>query len=53
VTRLPISGRGKPSRRIIAAVRKGSIGSPLIKDSLAILQDRAKRILTGRLEDEL
>ncbi|MGB9036130.1 LysR family transcriptional regulator [Arthrobacter sp. UCD-GKA] len=53
VTRLPISGRGKPSRRIVAAVRKGSIGSPLIKDSLAILQDRAKRILTERLEDEL
>ena len=53
MTRLPISGRGKPSRRIVAAVRKGSIDSPLIKESLGILQRRAKRILTERLEDEL
>ena len=50
VTRLPISGRGNPSRRIVAAVRKGSIGSPLIKESLNILQAEAKRILTERLE---
>ncbi|WP_043472624.1 LysR family transcriptional regulator [Paeniglutamicibacter gangotriensis] len=53
VVRLPLSGRGNPSRRIVAAVRKGSLDSPLIKDSLAILQARAKRILTERLEDEL
>lgn len=50
VTRLPISGRGKPSRRIVAAVRQGSIGSPLIRESLNILQAEAKRILTERLE---
>ncbi|GAA1867497.1 LysR family transcriptional regulator [Paeniglutamicibacter psychrophenolicus] len=53
VTRLPISGRGRPSRRIVAAVRKGSLGSPLIKESLVILQARAKRILTERLESDL
>lgn len=53
VVRLPITGRGKPSRRIVAAVRKGSIGSPLIAESLNILQTRAKRILTERLEDDL
>ena len=49
VVRLPISGRGKPTRRIVAAVRTGSIGSPLIKESLHILQTEAKRILTERL----
>lgn len=52
VTRLPISGRGKPSRRIVAAVRKGSMGSPLIRESLGILQARAKRILTERLDSD-
>jgi hypothetical protein len=52
VTRLRITGRGKPARRIVAAVRKGSLDSPLIKESLGILQDRAKRILTERLEEE-
>ncbi len=53
VTRLRISGPGQPRRRIIAAVRKGSIDSPLIKESLGILQARAKRILTERLEEEI
>ncbi len=48
VVRLPISGRGKPTRRIVAAVRTGSIGLPLIKESLDILQAAAKRILTVR-----
>jgi hypothetical protein len=52
VTRLRISGQGKPARRIVAAVRKGSLGSPLIKESLGILQGRAKRILTERLDGE-
>jgi DNA-binding transcriptional LysR family regulator len=53
VTRLRITGQGKPARRIVAAVRKGSLGSPLIKESLGILQARAKRILTERLEEEV
>jgi DNA-binding transcriptional LysR family regulator len=53
VTRLRISGQGQPRRRIAAAVRKGSIDSPLIKESLGILQARAKRILTERLEEEV
>lgn len=52
VTRLRISGPGKPARRIVAAVRMGSIGSPLIKESLSILQARARRILTERLAEE-
>ncbi|MBB2994686.1 DNA-binding transcriptional LysR family regulator [Paeniglutamicibacter cryotolerans] len=52
VIRLPISGRGKPARRIVAAVRMGSMGSPLIKESLNILQTRARRILTERLESD-
>lgn len=50
VVRLPISGRGKPSRRILATVRKGSLKSPLIKSSLDILHARSERILTERLE---
>lgn len=52
VVRLPISGRGKPSRRILAAVRKGSLKSPLIKRSLDILHARSERILTERLEQD-
>jgi DNA-binding transcriptional LysR family regulator len=52
VTRLRITGKGKPVRRIIAAVRKGSIASPLIQESLGILQVTANRILTARPEDE-
>lgn len=53
VIRLRITGKGKPARRIVAAVRKGSIASPLIQESLGILQVNAKRILSTRLEDEL
>lgn len=53
VVRLPISGRGKPFRRIVAVVREGSMDSPLIKESLEVLDARAKRILIERLEDDL
>lgn len=53
VIRLPISGRGKPTRRIVAVVRKGSLESPLIKDSLDILQTKAERILNERLQNDL
>lgn len=52
VVRLPISGRGKPARRVLAAVRKGSLKSPLIKRSLDILNARSERILTERLEHD-
>ena len=50
VVRLRIAGKGKPSRRIVAAVRTGSITSPLIQESLGILQASADRILTTRPE---
>ncbi|OUM41902.1 LysR family transcriptional regulator [Arthrobacter agilis] len=52
VVRMRITGRGKPSRRIVAAVRRGSIASPLIQESLGILQVRADRILTARPDDD-
>ena len=53
VVRLRITGKGKPARRIVAAVRRGSIASPLIQESLGILQVNANRILTARPEDDL
>jgi DNA-binding transcriptional LysR family regulator len=53
VVRLRISGKWKPARRIVAAVRKGSIASPLIQESLGILQVSANRILTTRPEGDL
>jgi DNA-binding transcriptional LysR family regulator len=52
VVRLRITGKGKPARRIVAAVRRGSIASPLIQESLDILQESARRILTARPEDD-
>jgi DNA-binding transcriptional LysR family regulator len=52
VVRLRIAGRGKPVRRIVAAVRRGSIASPLIQESLGILQGSAHRILTARPDDD-
>jgi DNA-binding transcriptional LysR family regulator len=53
VVRLRITGKAKPARRIVAAVRRGSIASPLIQESLGILQVNASRILTARLEEDL
>jgi hypothetical protein len=53
VVRLRITGKAKPTRRIVAAVRRGSIGSPLIQESLRILQVNANRILTARPEEDL
>jgi hypothetical protein len=53
VVRLRITGKGKPTRRIVAAVRRGSIASPLIQESLGILQVSANRILAARPEDDL
>lgn len=53
VVRRRISGAAKPSRRIIAVTRKGSLGSPLIKESLAVLQTTAQEIISQRLSEEL
>lgn len=53
VVRLRLAGAGKPARRIVAAVRRGSITSPLVQESLGILQVNAQRILAGRLDDDL
>jgi DNA-binding transcriptional LysR family regulator len=53
VVRLHITGKAKPTRRIVAAVRRGSIASPLIQESLGILQVNANRILTSRLDEDL
>ena len=53
VVRLRITGKGRPVRRIVAVARRGSIGSPLIQESLSILQTNAKRILAARPEDDL
>lgn len=53
VVRRRISGAAKPSRRIIAVTRKGSRGSPLIEESLEILQRTAKSINSQRSAEEL
>ncbi|MCZ4142584.1 LysR family transcriptional regulator, partial [Escherichia coli] len=53
VVRRRISGAAKPSRRIVAVTRKGSRGSPLIEESLEILQRTAERIISQRSAEEL
>ncbi|MFJ2350665.1 LysR family transcriptional regulator [Glutamicibacter sp. NPDC087673] len=53
VVRRRISGAAKPSRRIVAVTRKGSRGSPLIEESLGILQRTAKDIISLRSAEEL
>ena len=53
VVRVRISGAGRPMRRIVAAVRRGSLGSPLIRESLTTLQQIAKEILEQRLLEEV
>ncbi|MGP9032975.1 LysR family transcriptional regulator [Glutamicibacter mysorens] len=53
VVRRRISGAAKPSRRIVAVTRKGSRGSPLIEESLEILQRTAKSIISQRSAEEL
>ena len=49
VTRVRLSGSGRLSRKIIAAVRAGSRDSPLIRESLAHLRTTARHILSTRL----
>jgi len=53
VVRRRITGAAKPSRRILAVTRKGSLGSPMIEESLKILQDTAKDIISQRSAEEL
>lgn len=53
VVRRRITGVAKPSRRIVAVTRKGSLGSPMIEESLKILQDTAKGIISQRAAEEL
>lgn len=53
VVRRRITGVAKPSRRIVAVTRKGSLGSPMIEESLKILQDTANGIISQRSAEEL
>ena len=52
VRRLRLIGPGHPTRRIVAAVRHGSLASPLIDQSLEYLRATARRILAERLAEE-
>lgn len=52
VRRLRLTGPGRPTRRIVAAARRGSMDSPLIGQCLQILQGRARSILDERLDEE-
>lgn len=52
VKRLHLIGPNRPTRRIVAAVRRGSLGSPLVGESLEFLQGAARRILAERLTEE-
>lgn len=52
VKRLHLVGPSRPTRRIVAAVRRGSLGSPLVVESLEFLQGTAHRILEARQGEE-
>lgn len=51
VRRVPISGPARPTRRILAAVRRGTATAPIIVDSLAHLKETARRLLSERLAE--
>lgn len=53
VVRVRISGAGRPMRRIVAAVRRGSLESPLIRESLTTLRQIATDILEQRRQEEM
>ncbi|MGM7666754.1 LysR family transcriptional regulator [Microbacterium sp. A93] len=53
VRRVPISGPARPTRRIIAAVRRGTATAPTIAASLDHLKDAARRLLTERLTENV
>jgi DNA-binding transcriptional LysR family regulator len=48
VVRLRLAGPNRPVRRILAVGRRGSLESPLIRESLAMLQQSARGILAER-----
>jgi len=50
LVRLRLSGASRPMRGIVAVVRRGSLESPLLRESIEILQDSAHQILIGRME---
>lgn len=52
VVRVRLSGEGRSSRKIVAAVRSGSLDSPLVRESLTRLRETAREILETRLADE-
>lgn len=51
VSRVRLAGANHPTRRIVAAVRRGSMEAPLIRESLEFLQEEAARILRVRLAE--
>lgn len=52
VARVRLSGPSRPTRRIIAVVREGSMESPLVQQSLTNLRTIANEILEQRLREE-
>jgi DNA-binding transcriptional LysR family regulator len=52
VARVRLAGPARSARRIVAVVRRGSAGSPLIAESLDMLRDISKTILHEHRLDE-
>ncbi|GAA1518182.1 LysR family transcriptional regulator [Brevibacterium permense] len=52
VRRIRLSGTGRPSRKIIAAVRTGSRRSPLVRESMQHLRTTSQYILSTRLRED-
>ncbi|MGP9587137.1 LysR substrate-binding domain-containing protein [Micrococcaceae sp. AOP34-BR2-30] len=52
VSRVRLTGSGRLSRKIIAAMRAGSRRSPLIRDSLQHLRTTSQYILSTRLRED-
>ncbi len=53
VSRVRLTGAERLSRKVIAAVRAGSLSSPLQDESIRILREISQGILATRLEDEV
>src|SRR5699024_3255485 len=52
VVRVQIAGAHVPTRRIVAAMRAGSLESPLMRESLSHILDLVRRILGSRFDHE-
>lgn len=52
IRRLRLTGPARPTRRIVAVVRRGGFHADLIEQSVGILQEMSRRILGQRLEEE-